>query len=244
MKHNSVDGFDKFFVTNSFSIADSLVYPLLLAPIKKVDTYDILSDKYNLVNDFVDVYTNIRMLCNRPITQSSIRNYFYDLIKEIRNKEVDELRGIFSREVEKLQDITSSFRDFYVDNQGYYHYLFARILYSLDVINEEYNFNDLLRSRKQSSFILTPIFRMDEIENFTHEIEASNLDNLISNFVLIRRYDFDEFVNKQTRHKLLFLTKKGYLPELLGEDFLDKNVLEFLEYRSIHLNTIIHNIWV
>jgi len=243
-KHEPNEGKLKFNITNAFSIADSLVYPLFLAPIKKTDSKEVLEEKYLLVNDFLDVYVNIRMLCNKPITQSSIRNYFYDLIRDIRNKDEVELRVIFSKESEKLEELRTSFKDFYVDNQGYYHYLFARILYSIDEINDENVFNDLLRSRKQSSYILIQIYRSDEIENMDEEVDTTNLSNLISNFCLIRRYHFEEFSNKQMRHRLSFLQNNNYLPEMAGQNVSKWTILEFLSERNEVLNGFITHIWL
>lgn len=234
----------RFNITNAFSIADSLVYPLLMAPIKKADSLEDLDNKYKLVNDFVDIYANIRMLCNRPITQSSIRNYFYDLIRETRNNSIQDLEEVFSREVDKLRELKNSVRDFYVDNQGYYHYFFARILYTMEKISEEYAFTDLMRSRKQSSYILVQIFRVDEIEADTEESENLNMAGLLSNFCLIRRYHLEEFTNKQTRYKVSFLNKHNYLPDMQSHLKKDMSILLFLQTRSQVINALISKIWM
>ncbi|WP_312301384.1 DUF262 domain-containing protein [Chryseobacterium sp.] len=242
---NGIDtNLDDFYITNSFAIADSLVYPLFLAPIKKIDGEDCIDEKYFLINRFVDVYTNIRMLYNKPITQSSIRNYFYDLIRDTRNKDVADLKNIFSKEEDKLKELKSNNYTFYVDNWGYYHYLFARILYSKDEIKSEYAFNELLRNRKQNSYVLVQIFRNDELEKF-EDLGVLNMENTIGNYCLIRRYDLEEFSNKQTRYKLSFLNKKNYLPEM-PEDLIIKEMelFDFIDYRNRILSSIISEIWI
>ena len=235
---------DDLFITNSFSIADSLSYPLYLSPITITNNENEIFSKYLQVNRFLDIYTNIRMLCNRAITQSSIRNYFYDLIKEIRNLETNELSKILEREIEKLKEIKENTNVFLIDNMGYYHYFYARILYNLPTIRDEFNFGDLLRSRKQNSFILTQIFNSEELEKSVGEFYDPNFIYSIGNYCLIRRYDIEEFSSKQTRFKLSFLNKKGYLPESSNILNKDKQILDFISERNSVLNRMIETIWI
>lgn len=245
LKIENIENFcDDLFITNCFTIADSLSYPLYLSPIVISNNEDEIFKKYLQVNRFLDIYTNVRMLCNRAITQSSIRNYFYDLIKEIRNLEIDELSNILEREINKLKEIKDNSNMFIIDNMGYYHYFFARILYSLPNIREEFNFSDLLRSRKQNSYILTQIFNLDELEKSIGEFHDSNFIYSIGNYCLIRRYDIEEFSSKQTRFKLSFLNKKGYLPEMSNNLSKDDQIIDFISNRNTILNQMIESIWI
>ena len=75
--------FENLYVSSFFTIADSLSYPLFLSPISKIDDIDTIDRKIKIVNKFIDVFTNFRSLQSKTITQSTIRNYIYDLIKEI-----------------------------------------------------------------------------------------------------------------------------------------------------------------
>ena len=244
LKNNNDEDIEILNITNSFTIADSLAYPLFLSPINKVDTNDIIVEKYLIVNKFIDIYTNIRMLCNRAITQSSIRNYFYDLVKETRNKNLEELYEVLTRECEKLTEIKSQSSFFQVDNWGYYHYFFARIIYSFPIINSEYRFYELLRSKKQSSFVLVQIFTYEELKNYYEDLSISNLENTIGNYCLIRRYEIEEFNNKQTRHKISFLEKRQYIPELDDYNLKDLLITEFIELRNENLEEVISNLWL
>ncbi len=241
LKNNTEN--EDLFITNSFTIADSLSYPLFLSPINKIDSIDVILEKYLIINKFIDNYTNIRMLCNRAITQSSIRNYFYDLIKESRNKSIEELYDLFNKESEKLKEIKSSTEIFQVDNWGYYHYFYARINYSYSKIRNEYTFIELLRNKKQSSFVLVQIFKYEELQRYYEDSDNSNLGNTIGNYCLIRRYEIEEFNNKQTRHKISFLQKRNYIPEI---DEFDKNIeiIDFLNSRNQIIKSTISNIWL
>lgn len=235
---------DDLYITNSFSIADSLTYPLFLSPIHKADSHDIIIEKYLNVNKFLDNYTNIRMLCNRVVTQSSIRNYFYDLIKEIRNNSIEELNDVLNRESEKLKEIKSSIEIFQVDNWGYYHYFYARINYANPKIKDEYTFNELLRSKKQSSFVLTQIFTNEEFEKFYKDSSLIINQNTIGNYCLIKRYEIEEFNNKQTRHKISYLQKKNYIPETIEIDSKNIEIIDFINMRNNILKSNIEDIWL
>lgn len=234
---------DNLYVASIFSIADSLSYPLFLSPIHITDSSDDINKKYTLINNFLDKYTNIRMLCNRAITQSSIRNYFYDLIKEIRNNSLEELKDILERETDKLKEIKINNTVFTVDNWGYYHYFYARINYSLNSVKNEFHFNELLRNRKQNSFVLVQIFSSEEIEKFNQDITNNEVVSSLGNFCLIRRFHLEEFSKKQTRYKLSFLLKNNYTPEM-SDNSKDLSVIDFLNNRNIILYEKIEEIWI
>lgn len=235
---------EDIFITNAFTIADSLTYPLFLAPINKADSIDIISEKYLIVNKFLDNYTNIRMLCNRAITQSSIRHYFYDLIKETRNNSIENLSRVLNKESDKLREIKLTTSLFNIDNWGYYHYFYARINYSFKIIKDEFNFTELLRSKKQSSFVLVQIFRKEELSTYSEDSIVTGLENTIGNHCLIRRYEIDEFSSKQTRHKISFLYKRNYLPEIDEETSKNGNITDFIDIRNKTLNSLIEKIWL
>ncbi|WP_281337217.1 DUF262 domain-containing protein [Flavobacterium eburneipallidum] len=243
---NSVEGnsVEDFYITNAFTIADSLTYPLYLAPVNIIDSTDVITEKYLIVNKFLDNYTNIRMLCNRAITQSSIRNYFYDLIKEIRNNKIEDLYETLNRESEKLKEIKANIDNFQVDNWGYYHYFYARVNYFFPKTREEYIFSELLRSRKQSSFVLTQIFNNEELQKYFEDTNVNDIEHTIGNFCLIRRYEVEDFNKKQTRHKISYLLKRNYIPEMNDSDLKDIEILNFVINRNAVLKTITKEIWL
>ena len=237
-KNYATDFFIEFNIVNYYAIADSLVYPLFLSPILKTDLKGAIEEKFKLINHFLDRYTNVRMLTGKPITQSSIRSYFYDLIKNVRNKNESELTEILQIEHQKLNDLYTPTLFRRMDNWGYFHYFYARIIYFLN--NDKYSFCELIRNRKQSSFILVQIFTLEEID-----IDANLNDlavNSLGNFCLIKRYDIDEFNNKKNNNRIKFLVKKSYLPEC---DFNhEANAIDFIEHRNSKINELIGKIWI
>lgn len=212
-KQRPIEGFEAIYVNNFYPIADSLYYPLILSSISKIDDEGTLFLKINLINKFVDIYTNYRVFNSKSITQSSIRYYIYELIKEIRNLDSIELRNVLHQRLKEMFDKDDGRSIPHVmNNWGYYHYFFARILHHLKVYDED--FADLLRSRKQSSLVLVRIFDEKDFEEQDNSQYSQILANALGNFCLIRRYHLDEFESKRTpATKIRFLLKNNYLPD-------------------------------
>ena len=126
-----------------------------------------------------------------------------------------------------------------MNNWGFYHYFFARILFFLG--NNDNNFVSLLRSKKQSSFILCPI-DTDEIEEASEDAMFYKRQESVANYVLIRRTHVEQFNNMATLKKLKFLARNKYLPEMRGE--VDTNdINSFIEKRDIVLGKLVNDIW-
>lgn len=220
-KHHCVDDFEIIYISNFYPIADSLFFPLVISPISKADSEDDINNKIRLVGKFVDIYTMKRVLIGRSITQSTIRNSFYELIKSIRNMNVDTLRNRLQPELDKLSKSSSLFTILHrMDNWGFYHYLFARLIYNK---NPENDFVTLLRSRKQNSYILYKIFENDDKPINITESAWEFAINSVAGHCLVRRYDLDSINSKRGIERLKYLIKQGYLENEIGdqEDFLD-----------------------
>ena len=194
------------FLNAHYSIADSLTFPLLLSPITKIDFDDELNDKINIVSTFIDCYTNIRMLQNRSITQSSIRNNIYDIVRKIRNSNISQLCSILSDEYNKITSYSEVFPSFQqMNNYGYYHYLNARILFHMD---SQQDFRSLLRSRKHDSYILTQIFSIDDIGKEFDEATVYAYLNSVANYTLLRRTSLSQYYEcSSVKEKIDFLNE-------------------------------------
>lgn len=241
-KNFDVDEYSEVYINNFYPIADSLYYPLILSPISKIDDESTIHSKVLLVNNFIDIYTNYRILSNKSITQSSIRYYIYDLIKEIRNNTLEDLKHILKLRVDDIYSKEEGYKKLHVmNNWGYYHYFFARIVYFLDK-KENLNFQDLIRSKKQNSFVLQRIFEDNEIEKFDTNSNFNPYFDAVANFCLIRRYHLEEFNSKRNINtKLKFLIRNNYLPEMEDRDY--RNSIDFLLDRDSSLNKLVNVIW-
>lgn len=240
-KNFDVYEYSEVYINNFYPIADSLYYPLILSPISKIDDDSIIHSKVLLVNNFIDIYTNYRILSNKSITQSSIRYYIYDLIKEIRNNTLEDLTHILKLRVDDIYSKEDGFKKLHgMNNWGYYHYFFARIINYLE--DEKLNFQELIRSKKQNSYVLQRIFEDNEIEKFDTNSSFNPYFDAVSNFCLIRRYHIDEFYSKRSINtKIKFLIKNNYLPEMENIDY--DNSIEFLLERDTVISNLVLNIW-
>jgi len=231
IKNKLTDGFSNIYSAGFYPIADSLSYPMMLSSISKIDSSEVVDEKIRLTAKFIDIYTLYRVVNGRTITQSSIRYSIYELVKSIRNLDVSSLKQKLLVELEKststFQPPSNSFQQ--MDNWGFYHYLFARILYQNGYVEID-NFSMLMRSKKQNSYILVRIFENDEIPSNLDPTIWENYLNSIGGYCLIRRYDFDEFSLKRGLIKVNYLMRNGYLKEF--NDFQFDSVSEFLKIRN------------
>jgi len=238
-KSNSLK-FKSIYISNFYPLADSLTYPLYLASLSKLDDPEILEEKVELVGKFIDIYTNIRAIQNKAITQSSIRIAFYELIKSIRNTNLLSLKEKLQRELEKslfnTNEIYNKFH--YLNNWGYYHYFFARVLF---YYNSEESFNNLMRNRKQSSYILFRIFDFADIPNNQDELTWSKFIYSVAGHCLIRRWDIEKVESKKGISRIKYLIKQGYLPDFVNSEFSDE--IDFITIRDSLLNELIYKIW-
>lgn len=239
-KKQEIQGFRDVYINGYFTIADSLLYPLYLSPISKIDDESTIVKKIQVVARFIDRYVNIRTLRNKTVSQSSIRNSIYEIVKQVRNIDIFNLQKILSEELHKqLSDSEVYYSFLTMNNSGYYHYFYARIM---DYLNESCNFKSLLRSKKQDSYVLMRIF---PLEDFGHDFDEPTLYayyNSVSNFCLVRRYDIEQYSYEYTiDEKLSFLESKGYLLGMNTKEI--SSAMAFVIQKDDFIQNISKRIW-
>lgn len=232
---------DMLYINSFYPLADSLTYPLYLSSISKMDTENDINEKIDIVSRFIDSYTNTRVIQNKSITQSSIRWAIYEIVKSIRNLDVNSLSSLLSDELDRncSGELIKEMQP--MDNWGYYHYFYARVIYHLSVEPID-DFSNLMRSKKRQSLVLHQLFNESDFEP---ELELPILNSYIysiAGFGLIRRDDIENYNSMpDTRSKLLFLRKNNYLPEV-NFDNID-NTIQFIERRDLVLRKLASKIW-
>ena len=239
-KTKPIHEFNTIYINGFFTIADSLSYPLYLSPVSKIDDDNTITLKIQIVADFIDKYTNIRVLQNKTISQSSIRNSIYEIVKQTRNVELSELQRLLSTELQKqLSDTEIHYSVLPMNNSGYYHYFYARII---NYKNEIGDFKSLLRSRKQDSYVLMRIFLL---EDFGHDFDEPTLYayyNSVSNYCLVRRYDVEQYpIEGSINEKIQFLYDRNYLLDMNIQDV--DSALSFVIQKDEYLKILTNNIW-
>jgi uncharacterized protein with ParB-like and HNH nuclease domain len=227
-KNHCIEDFENIYVSNFYPIADSLSYPLFISPISKIDQHEVIDNKIKLVGKFIDIFTIVRVLVGRAITQSTIRYSMYELIRSVRNLEEQSLKLKLNTEIEKLSKSNSPFTTLHkMDNWGFYHYLFARLIFTK---NKKLEFNQLLRSKKQSSLILYKFFDFEEKPDDISETLWNLNTNSVAGHCLVKRYDIEKIHSKKGIERLYYLVEQDYLPEMIG--FKSESLIEFITERD------------
>ena len=248
-KHNNEEQ-NELYISNFYSIADSLSYPLYLSPLTKLDDNKTIQQKIKMVGKYLDIYTNLRILSGKAITQSSIRYSMYELVKSIRNVNTDMLLNIFESEIQKSIDKESEvFSPLHVmDNWGYFHYFFARILYTFLKEKDEskINFIDLMRSRKRNSLVLYRFVNEGEPDNGIEPQLWENYIGSVPAFCLVRRNELDYLYQLNQCDRIKYLIENGFMPELGVYDLSlirPNHITEFISNRGVIISSLIREIW-
>lgn len=235
---NGIDkSFNQIYISSFYPIADSLFYPLLMSPISKIEDEKTINKKIELVGNFIDVYITRRTLANKSISQTGIRNSIYELVKNIRDANYDDIKNILGNSLEHI-DLPYLFA---MNNWGYFHYFYSRIIYSFD---DSEDFRELQRNRRQRSYILVKIFNENDMPEDFDEINWQSIINSAANFCLIRRYDYEEVFRRNKIRRIKYIIKQKYLPEMsdyeVNEDW---TIADFIGNRDLQLRRLIDKIW-
>ncbi|MFO7853449.1 MAG: DUF262 domain-containing protein, partial [Bacteroidales bacterium] len=116
---NYTDKLSHVYYIKRWGIANSLSYPLFLAPLTLNDTEDEMLQKINLVARYIETYVVRRALNFRKFASSSIRYTMYTLVKEIRNKTVEELKDLLHRKLSEMEETMDGVLNFRLHGQNY-----------------------------------------------------------------------------------------------------------------------------
>lgn len=196
-----------FNIVSNYCIADSLYMPLMMASVQKSDDQVTIDRKLEAVNRFVDRFINIRTLTRRSVTQTSIRDYIFEIVKEIRNKDEDQVFSILEMKINSSEIDPYSFMGGF--SSGYIHYLLARFYYREGVGGMD-SFSDYLRSRKRGSYVVYQIIYEEDNADERYGKVAYPYYQM-SNYCLVRRNEVEYFDNLDVEERILRLSEKGYI---------------------------------
>jgi len=117
------------YYVRRWGIADSLSYPLMLAPLTLTDSETEKSEKIDLVARYIETFCVRRSVNFRKFGAASIRYTFLTLVKEIRGKSANELKAIFSAKLDEMNEDWSGVPSFSLHqmNRKFVKYLLSRI---------------------------------------------------------------------------------------------------------------------
>lgn len=122
-------GWEHVFYHSNWGIADSLGFPLMLAPLKSTDSPDVARQKINEVARFMEAFAVRRSINFRNFGASSIRYTMYSLVKELRGKELDSLRALLQGKLNEMQETWDGLGEFRLHgmNRKFVKFLLSRI---------------------------------------------------------------------------------------------------------------------
>lgn len=236
LKHINLDGFEAIYKNNFFTIADSLYYPLMLSPISKLDDVVTINEKIRTIGRFIEQYSNVRLLQNKSISQPVIRNYIYDLVKEIRNMDLSSLKKVLVAELIK-QDNPLDFNHLRIFGYYYLKYLIGNITHQAYLQIGVHNpIDDYMPSRRKNAYILCRIMD-DSTEGNIDNVDLSE----VANYVLIPRTNAEEFRSiKSVKGRIDFLMNKEFTPEISHDA---KEIENFFASRQNEFGHIIKSLY-
>ena len=172
------------FFTKIWGIADSLKYPLLLAPLCPDDTEEIALAKMDAVAKYIDIFCVKRSINKSFFGQSAIRYTMCSLVKEIRGKSLEDLKIKLQKQLSENQLDFNGLLDYRLKtkNKKFVKYYLARLTsYQEELEGKTSNF---------VSYMLNPDCKPYEIEH----IWADNIDFHRDEFEQLT--DFDNWRNK------------------------------------------------
>lgn len=127
-------GLEHVFYHCNWGIADSLGFPLMLAPLmlaplKSSDNDEVKRQKINEVARFMETFAVRRSINFRNFGASSIRYTMYSLVKELRGKDLDSLRAVLRNKLAEMPETWDGVSKFRLHgmNRQFVKFLLARI---------------------------------------------------------------------------------------------------------------------
>jgi uncharacterized protein with ParB-like and HNH nuclease domain len=215
------DTLQHVFYIKRWGIANSLSYPLLLAPLKTNDNSDCITEKMDIVARYIEAFVVRRSINFRKFASSSIRYTMYTLVKEIRNTEVQELKAILKRKLDEMEEPWKGVQNFRLhgQNRAFVKFLLSRIT---SFIEQQSGFNSTFEKYYHNpggkSFEVEHIWA-DKFSNhkdeFEQESDFQEYRNRIGALVLLPRGTNQSYGAKPYNDKLKHYIKENLLVQSL-----------------------------
>lgn len=215
------DTLQHIFYIKRWGIANSLSYPLLLAPLKTIDNSDCITEKMDIVARYIEAFVVRRSINFRKFASSSIRYTMYTLVKEIRNTEVQELKAILKRKLDEMEEPWKGIQNFRLhgQNRAFVKFLLSRIT---SFIEQKSGFNSTFEKYYHNpggkSFEVEHIWAdkfFNHKDEFEQESDFQEYRNRIGALVLLPRGTNQSYGAKPYNDKLKHYIKENLLVQSL-----------------------------
>ncbi len=184
-------GWENVFYHSNWGIADSLGFPLMLAPLKSTDSPDVTRQKINEVARFMETFAVRRSINFRKFGASSIRYTMYSLVKELRGKDIDSLRTLLQAKLAEMPEKWDGMGEFRLHgmNRYFVKFLLSRITGFIEQQSgASTNFSTYFVSSGAKPYEVEHIWadKFDEHrDEFEQKHEFDNYRNRIGDLVLL-----------------------------------------------------------
>ena len=184
-------GWENVFYHSNWGIADSLGFPLMLAPLKSTDSPDVTRQKINEVARFMETFAVRRSVNFRKFGASSIRYTMYSLVKELRGKNLDSLRALLQGKLDEMEETWDGLGEFRMHgmNRYFVKFLLSRITGFIEQKSgASTNFSTYFVSPGTKPYEVEHIWadKFDEHrDEFEQQHEFENYRNRIGDLVLL-----------------------------------------------------------
>ena len=233
---NLNEKFKHVFFIEFLGLAPSLYYPLFLAPLNLDDDDKTIDKKIQLVSKYLETYSVYRKINRHNISHSTIRNYVYHLIKEIRNKSIIELVEIFTKLLAKQRiEEPDQFLEYTLEkqNKNFVKFLLARITSHIEEkSNIQSSFEKYVKRGRNKRFEIEHIWA-DKFEEhkgeFSLKTEFEEYRNRLGGLILIPEGFNQSYGALPYVEKLEHYFKQNLLSQSLYSKCYDKDP-SFLRY--------------
>ena len=238
------------FYHSKWGVAESLSYPLMLAPLTVVDDVPTQNAKMNLVARYLETFAVLRSVNFRNFSASSIRYTMYALVKEIRGKNIDELHTILTNRIKQsdvqLDGITKQKFRLHGMNRSFVKFLLSRISGFVDTEIEFFN-KAQGHSTNFTKYYISPGAKPFEVEHiwsvqfdqhrdeFDQQNDYEEYRNYIGALVLLPRGTNQSFGDMPYAQKLeKYYSQNSYVQTLHPKSYISNpNFLQMIQRYQI-----------
>ena len=240
-------GWERVFYHAQWRIADSLGFPLMLAPLKSTDSAEVVREKINTVAGFLETFAVRRSLNFRNFSGSSIRYTMYSLVKELRGKDLEPLQALLAKKLSEMPEKLDGILNFRMHgmNRPFVKFFLARIT---GFIEQAAGF-----SNNFSTYYLSPGTKPYEVEHiwadkfvehrneFDQQHEFDEYRNRIGDLVLLPQGTNQSYGAMKYARKLEHYLKENLLVKSLHPKAYENNPNFISMARKFRLKFKAHN---
>jgi len=222
-------GWEHVFYHGNWGIADSLGFPLMLAPLKSTDSPDITRQKINEVARFMETFAVRRSINFRNFSSSSIRYTMYSLVKELRGKDLDSLRTLLKAKLAEMPEKWDGIGEFRLHgmNRYFVKFLLSRITAFIEQRSgASTNFSTYFVSSGTKPYEVEHIWadKFDEHrDEFEQQHEFDNYRNRIGDLVLLPKGTNQSYGAMSYAEKIEHYLKENLLVKSLHPKAYENN---------------------